>query len=68
MLKYSLLVLSLLLTGCNSVDYSSLEKRVDNLEAEVIALRAENHALASALGLYELQDEFDDYEFSDEMK
>lgn len=68
MLKYTLLVLSLFLTGCNSVDYSSLEKRVDNLEAEVIALRAEKHVLASALGLYKLQDEFDDCEFSDEMK
>lgn len=55
--KYMLiLAVGCLLAGCRTLpakDVSSIEKRLDNLEAEVIALRAENHALASYVGLYD---------------
>lgn len=56
MLKYvSMLLISLALTGCQTLPAPEVQKlydRIDNLESEVIALRAENHAMADYLGLY----------------
>lgn len=58
----------MLTTGCSahpvvvdSEEFKALDARVENLEAEVIALRAENHALATAIGI-NYDEEESDYE------
>lgn len=69
MLKYiSMLLISLVLTGCQTLPAPEVQKlydRIDNLESEVIALRAENHVMADYLGLYDEEYE-ENYELVEE--
>lgn len=49
----ALILGTVVLFGCSTnSQLNEISERLDELESEVIALRAENRAIASALGLY----------------